>query len=248
MAQVLLHVYDVTNSASEKTNNAIRQVNKIMRDTMGIGGIFHGAVEVHGEEWSFGYCERGSGVYCCAPKRNPMYTFRETVVLGMTPLDKRKVREIVERMGYEWQGRTYDLLAKNCNHFCEAFCQMLGVGPIPGWVNRFAHAGDTAVEVTTSTLNHLRQVRQDVNVAARQAYRFVFGGLVTGGNSTAGGSGVSGFSSVRETGSSSQSTHQRDDGGGSRGPNHQIKDSPLARQWFSLFRFGSPVRDSDQRR
>ena len=44
---------------------------------IGIGGVFHGGVEVHGEEWSYGFCDRGSGVYCCRPKANSMYTLRE---------------------------------------------------------------------------------------------------------------------------------------------------------------------------
>jgi hypothetical protein len=44
--EVLLHVYDVTNSESGRTNSAIRRLNKILRDGMGIGGIFHGAIQV----------------------------------------------------------------------------------------------------------------------------------------------------------------------------------------------------------
>jgi hypothetical protein len=44
--EVVLHVYDVTNSESGRTNSAIRRLNKILRDGMGIGGIFHGAIQV----------------------------------------------------------------------------------------------------------------------------------------------------------------------------------------------------------
>lgn len=43
---VTLHVYDVTNSGNVRTNNAIMNLNKIMRGGIGLGGIFHGAVEV----------------------------------------------------------------------------------------------------------------------------------------------------------------------------------------------------------
>jgi hypothetical protein len=46
MAEVLLHVYDVTNSLNVKANTAIVQLNKLMRDGMGVGGIFHGAIQV----------------------------------------------------------------------------------------------------------------------------------------------------------------------------------------------------------
>lgn len=41
-----LHVYDVTNSTNPSTNVNIQRINRITRDTLGIGGIFHGAIEV----------------------------------------------------------------------------------------------------------------------------------------------------------------------------------------------------------
>lgn len=46
MAEVTLHVYDVTNSGSVRANSAILGLNRFMRGGIGIGGIFHGAVEV----------------------------------------------------------------------------------------------------------------------------------------------------------------------------------------------------------
>ncbi len=46
MTEVVLHVYDVTNSGSGRANAMIQRLNKIMRDGMGIGGIFHGAIQV----------------------------------------------------------------------------------------------------------------------------------------------------------------------------------------------------------
>ena len=46
MTQVILHIYDVTNSGSDKTNNTILNINKIFKDGIGLGGIFHSAVQV----------------------------------------------------------------------------------------------------------------------------------------------------------------------------------------------------------
>lgn len=46
MVEVVLHVYDVTNSASDKTNNTIVKINKFFKDGIGLGGIFHSAVQV----------------------------------------------------------------------------------------------------------------------------------------------------------------------------------------------------------
>ncbi|KAK8948030.1 hypothetical protein KSP40_PGU018583 [Platanthera guangdongensis] len=46
MKKVILHVYNVTNTDSEKTNNTILQINRIFKDRIGIGGIFHSAIQV----------------------------------------------------------------------------------------------------------------------------------------------------------------------------------------------------------
>ncbi|KAJ4802861.1 PPPDE putative thiol peptidase family protein [Rhynchospora pubera] len=133
MKEVILHVYDVTNSDSEKTNNTILQINRIFKDRIGLGGIFHSAIQVYGEEeWSFGFCEAGSGVFSCPPGKNPMYTYREKIVLGETECSIMKVNQILRELSREWPGYSYDLLSKNCNHFCDVFCERLGVPKLPG--------------------------------------------------------------------------------------------------------------------
>ena len=90
MVEVKLNVYDVTNSDSESTNRAVAVLNNVGH-AIGFGGVFHGAVEVYGEEWSFGYCQQGTGVYNCEPRKNPFYTYRETIDLGTTRRNKVEV-------------------------------------------------------------------------------------------------------------------------------------------------------------
>ncbi|XP_072963784.1 uncharacterized protein [Typha angustifolia] len=176
MKEVILHVYDVTNSDSEKTNNTILQINRIFKDRIGLGGIFHSAVQVYGlEEWSFGYCENGSGVFSCPPGKNPMYTYRECIVLGETTCSILEVKQILRELSRDWPGNSYDLLAKNCNHFCDAFCERLGVLKLPGWVNRFANAGDTAMVVAGNTAFRFRQAKTEIVTASKVAYRFMAG-------------------------------------------------------------------------
>ncbi|KAL5718649.1 hypothetical protein ACHQM5_011529 [Ranunculus cassubicifolius] len=174
MAEVVLHIYDVTNSGSDKTNNTIVQINKIFKDGIGLGGIFHSAVQVYGhEEWSFGFCEQGSGVFSCPPSKNPMYTYRERMVLGKTNCSIFKVNQILRELSREWPGNSYDLLSRNCNHFCDELCERLGVPKLPGWVNRFANAGDAAMEVAGNTAIRLRQAKAEVVSASKVAYRFL---------------------------------------------------------------------------
>ncbi|BAU02268.1 deSI-like protein At4g17486 [Vigna umbellata] len=176
MTDVVLHIYDVTNSGSEKTNNTIVQINKIFKDGIGLGGIFHSAVQVFGEdEWSFGFCDQGTGVFSCPSGKNPMYTFRESIVLGKTNFSIFKVNQILRELSREWPGSSYDLLAKNCNHFCDEFCERLDVPKLPGWVNRFANAGDTAMEVAGNTALRFRQAKTEIVSASKVAYRFLLG-------------------------------------------------------------------------
>ncbi|XP_031381634.1 deSI-like protein At4g17486 [Punica granatum] len=176
MTEVILHIYDVTNSGSEKTNNTIMQINRIFKDTMGVGGIFHSAVQVYGDdEWSFGFCERGSGVFSCPSGQNPMYTYRECIVLGRTEFSISKVNQILRELSREWPGSTYDLLARNCNHFCDEFCGRLGVQKPPAWINRFANAGDAAMVVAGNTAVRFRQAKTEIVSASKVAYRFLLG-------------------------------------------------------------------------
>ena len=48
------------------------------------------------------------------------------------PRRAAQFRRSIEGLQDEWQGWTYDLLSRNCNHFCEALVEILGVGPLPG--------------------------------------------------------------------------------------------------------------------
>lgn len=89
--------------------------------------------QVYGdEEWSFGYCDYGSGVFSCPLRENPMYTFRESIVLGNTSCSIFTVNQILRELSREWPGNSYDLLSRNCNHFCDAFCERLDVPKLPG--------------------------------------------------------------------------------------------------------------------
>ena len=86
---------------------------------------------MYNKEWSFGYCESGTGVFTCQPKQNPMYTYRESLSLGRTELTRMRVEGVVQELSREWPGVSYDLLSRNCNHFCDSFCVRLGVQRVP---------------------------------------------------------------------------------------------------------------------
>ncbi|XP_062233817.1 deSI-like protein At4g17486 [Phragmites australis] len=171
--EVVAHVYDVANAGSDAT---VLHINRFFKDAIGLGGIFHTAIQVYGdEEWSFGYCERGTGVFSCPPCKNPMYTFHESIVLGKTNCSIFTVNQILQELSWEWLGGSYGLLSRNCNHFCNTFCEKLDVPKLPGWVNRFANAGDAALEVAETTAVKLKQAKKEIVTACKAASTFLTG-------------------------------------------------------------------------
>jgi len=132
---VTLHIYDVGDQ------KAVTKVNELLKP---IGtGAFHGAVEVYGEEYSYGYIDEGTGVFSNPPKECTMHTFRESVPMGETKLSQEEVAKLIEEMREAWVGVDYDLLRCNCCNFSDALCVKLGVGHAPKWVTNLAGAGAT---------------------------------------------------------------------------------------------------------
>jgi deubiquitinase DESI2 len=152
--------------------------------------VFHGGIEIYGKEWSFGLTEAAgvTGVYPVSPTQNPMYEYREAVVLGTTALTPAEVDALVTRLKGEWAGDSYSLLTRNCVHFCEAFAAGLGVGPLPAWVNSLAGGaqavGTAARAAAAKAKEASSRVAGWVQAAAAQA-----GGGGGSGNGSAGGSG-----------------------------------------------------------
>lgn len=139
MATVTLHIYDVS------TVSTVKHLNHIFR---AVGtGAFHAAVEVYGQEWSYGYNDDGStGVFGNVPKSCEEHQYREAIPMGSTQMSEDEVNEVIRELQDRWPGDGYDLLSHNCCHFSDSLCQRLGVGPIPGWVLNLAGAG--------ASLNH----------------------------------------------------------------------------------------------
>ncbi|XAR61791.1 hypothetical protein NMG60_11016309 [Bertholletia excelsa] len=105
-------------------------------------GIFHSGVEVHGVEYAFGAHDySSSGVFEVEPRQCPGFKFRKSIFIGTTCLDAAQVREFMECHSANYNGDTYHLIVKNCNHFCEDICYKLTGKRIPKWVNRLAELG-----------------------------------------------------------------------------------------------------------
>ncbi|KAK9073314.1 hypothetical protein SSX86_007638 [Deinandra increscens subsp. villosa] len=106
-------------------------------------GIFHSGVEVHGVEYAFGAHDYpSSGVFEVEPRQCPGFKFRRSVLIGTTCLNQGQVREFMEHHAANYNGDTYHLIVKNCNHFCNDICYKLTGKQIPKWVNRLAKLGN----------------------------------------------------------------------------------------------------------
>lgn len=97
---------------------------------------------VHGVEYAFGAHDYPtSGVFEVDPRQCPGFKFRKSIFMGTTCLDPFQVREFMERQSANYNGDTYHLIVKNCNHFCADICHKLTGKRVPKWVNRLARIG-----------------------------------------------------------------------------------------------------------
>uniref|UniRef100_A0A0E0DXY5 PPPDE domain-containing protein n=1 Tax=Oryza meridionalis TaxID=40149 RepID=A0A0E0DXY5_9ORYZ len=97
---------------------------------------------LHGVEYAYGAHDgAGSGIFEVAPRRCPGYAFREAILVGTTELTRAEVRAVMADLAADFPGDAYNLVSRNCNHFCDAACRRLVRARIPRWVNRLAKIG-----------------------------------------------------------------------------------------------------------
>ncbi|KAF3786082.1 DeSI-like protein [Nymphaea thermarum] len=117
-------------------------------------GIYHSGVQVHGVEYAFGAHDAPTtGIFEGEPKKCAGFTFRKSILIGRTDLGPKEVRGLMEKLADNYTGNTYNLITKNCNHFCNDACLKLTGRPIPRWVNRLARIGSLCNCVLPTGLN-----------------------------------------------------------------------------------------------
>lgn len=135
---VFLNVFDLVSALS--IPNAI-----LCNTTVKCIGAFHAAVEVYGEEWSFYRTPRADTCGVCKslrPRQHPVHIFRQSLNLGQTTLKEWEVRYLIrQKLAPKWLGGSYDLLHRNCIHFCDELLLSLGAMPVPAWVRGLHETG-----------------------------------------------------------------------------------------------------------
>lgn len=105
---------------------------------------------VHGVEYAFGAHEYAStGIFEGEPKKCEGFRFRKTIMIGKTDMEIGEVRSVMEELAAEYKGNAYNLITKNCNHFCNDACVKLTGNSIPSWVNRLARIGKYLTPTTS---------------------------------------------------------------------------------------------------
>ena len=149
--RVVLHVYD--------WQGATVPMVSLFNRWFGSLGLYHSGLEVGGQEYAFGMNDTpgATGVFSLPPMEAASYFgHRHTaaVELGVVKLEGGRLPpSILRELEREWLGPSYQLLTRNCNHFCDALCGRLGA-PImrarPPWVNRIARIGSKLIAVAAA--------------------------------------------------------------------------------------------------
>jgi len=151
-ASVVLHVYDIDGYTA--------RVNNVVKTLFGTG-IYHVGVEVYGLEWFFGQSfDDMTGVSCHEPKMHRAHHYRESVLMGTTPLSEEQVFDLLDRLKEEWPGYSYHLYKRNCISFADALLKSLEVKGPPSWLFSAMGAASAVGGVLEGTVSTMREVNR----------------------------------------------------------------------------------------
>lgn len=105
-------------------------------------GLYHSGLEISGREYSYG--SGGSGIFETSPKEAPGARFRCQVELGSFDGGTKELNQALDdlRSSGGFGSNGYNLMKRNCNHFCNALSWRLLRKPIPAYINRLADVGN----------------------------------------------------------------------------------------------------------
>ena len=83
-----------------------------------------------------------SGVYWTKPRTLPPGgRWRCELLQGFSFRTNDEIENIIQEVGKQFLGTSYNLLSNNCNHFTSHLCERLLGKAAPGWLNRAASIG-----------------------------------------------------------------------------------------------------------
>ncbi|PNH05105.1 Desumoylating isopeptidase 1 [Tetrabaena socialis] len=115
---VQLYVYDLSNGLA-------RQLSPMLLGHM-VEAIYHTGVAVGGIEYFF-----GGGVQRCIAGQTPFGEPMRKVELGVTHIPKDIREELLADLSRRYTADAYNLIDNNCNHFSNAWSELLTGSAIP---------------------------------------------------------------------------------------------------------------------
>lgn len=71
----------------------------------------------------------------------PLLTNRESIHIGSTNLPSEEIEILIKELSHKYQGTSYNMIHRNCNHFSNDLSLAITGKSIPGWINRLAKFG-----------------------------------------------------------------------------------------------------------
>jgi hypothetical protein len=104
-------------------------------------GLHHTGLEIDGREYSYG---SGGGIFDGPPKVAPGARFRVQLELGTFDGGMKELNQALDDLRHDggFGPDNYNLVRRNCNHFCNALSWKLLRRPIPAYINRLANVGE----------------------------------------------------------------------------------------------------------
>jgi hypothetical protein len=123
--------------------NIYKLTNIPLISILGIS-IYHTGIEYAESEFAFGYNSDDEGIYDIKPlSYNDKY--KESILLG--ECNRRTFFKALEKLKGVFNGKTYNILFKNCNHFTNSLSMLLFKTELPSKYSKFLAIGDMLREV-----------------------------------------------------------------------------------------------------
>ncbi|EED96461.1 hypothetical protein THAPSDRAFT_1487 [Thalassiosira pseudonana CCMP1335] len=191
MDNVVLNIYDLAPASSQQDGSSQPQAPTFpsffssVLSPLGMGA-YHTSIDIRGFRYQFGASvgitrtssPQGGGETAESRRFVPSNgSFRESLILGQTWLERGEINAIVQRMRDDkFTGDKYHLVNRNCNHFSETFAMALILGnellennnnnlrleKYPAYVNRLAKTA-TAIGIDDGNICN---VIEEARVAA----------------------------------------------------------------------------------
>ncbi|ONK59566.1 uncharacterized protein A4U43_C08F7780 [Asparagus officinalis] len=133
----------------------------------------------------------------------------QSILIGKNRSWRERSNFVMEELAEEYTGNTYNLISKNCNHFCNEACIRLTSNQIPRWVNRLAKIGflcNCVLPVQVAAVRSKAEEGKAKEDIERKKLRSNSSRFANNTNSVKNSASRSGSRKIRRTSSTSSST------------------------------------------